>query len=403
MTTLTSSTLRYFPPMGVYETLFRFMDVCNCYMGEPGTHPWAQGFPVTTQLPGGPVLPGSVSFTSQDLKYPPATGIPPMLSAVQGYYRHFYRSTIAQDNVGIFAGGRPGIFACVAFLPDDYEILIEETEYTPYYDLLELLHRQYRIIPSNESNRFRPGLEDYRQAAASGDPGMRKFFIKSNPCNPTGVVWDGDRLQEFVAWLIDSGHGALIDEAYEFFNENGPASALQFISNIDETNLFVSGAATKGLQVPGMRIGWLVSSRSNVEILRNYSSIAMGGVSRPSQLYVAGLLETARVTQARQAVVRYFNEQREFYRAGLEKLGVELFTGNGGFYHWAKMPAGMNADALNEKLFAHKAAILPGRLCDMHRQGVDGEMNRFFRFSFGPLTPDSRENDLAILAQCLGS
>ena len=63
----------------------------------------------------------------------------------------------------------------------------------------------------------------------------------------------------------------------------------------------------------------------------------------------------------------------------------------------------MNADALNEKLFAHKAAILPGRLCDMHRQGVDGEMNRFFRFSFGPLTPDSRENDLAILAQCLGS
>src|SRR5262249_18734791 len=45
--------LREFPPMGVYETLFRFAAATGTYMGEPGTHPWAQGFPLTTQIPGG--------------------------------------------------------------------------------------------------------------------------------------------------------------------------------------------------------------------------------------------------------------------------------------------------------------------------------------------------------------
>ena len=32
--------LRRFPPMGVYETLFRFLDATGRYMGDPGTHPW---------------------------------------------------------------------------------------------------------------------------------------------------------------------------------------------------------------------------------------------------------------------------------------------------------------------------------------------------------------------------
>ena len=33
-----------FPPMGVYETLFKFADATAKYMGDPGTHPWAQGY-----------------------------------------------------------------------------------------------------------------------------------------------------------------------------------------------------------------------------------------------------------------------------------------------------------------------------------------------------------------------
>ena len=395
-------TLKYFPPMGVYESLFPVPGTrVNRYMGEPGTHPWAQGFPRTTQLPGGPPLPGSVSFGSQDLKYPPATGIPQLLTAIVRYYNHFYDAGITEDNVCVFAGGRPGIFASVAFLPAAYEVLIEETEYTPYYDLLEMLERHNQVIPSNPGNAFRPLLEHYTAAAGKVAAGKRPFFIKSNPCNPTGVTWNGDRLDEFVHWLIDNEHGALIDEAYEFFNESGPESALRYIENIDDTNLFVSGAATKGLQVPGMRVGWLIASRKNIEILRNYSSIGMGGISRPSQLYVAGLLETGRVAKARQAVTEYYNDQREFYRQGLESLGLKLYSGTGGFYHWCQLPDGLYADELNERLFAYKAGILPGRLCDMHRGPTDGPSNQFFRFSFGPLSPESRDQDIEILKACL--
>ena len=387
--------------MGVYETLFKFLDVCDKYMGTEGTHPWAQGFPLTSQLPGGPELPGSVSFTSEDLKYPPATGIPSLLTGIKEYYNHFYDAGITEDNVAVFAGGRPGIFATVAFLPDEYEFLIEETEYTPYYDLLELLDRKYHIIESNESNSFAPDLTTYIDAVKRTGQGRQRFFIKSNPCNPTGVTWNGESLKNLVDYLVENEFGGLIDEAYEFFTTDTPESALKYISNIDETNLFVSGAATKGLQVPGMRVGWLIASKQNIEIFRNYSSIGMGGVSRPAQIYVRNLLEINRVTMARDAVRNFYNSQRDFYREGLSELGMQLFTGTGGFYHWGKLPGNMTADEFNLKLFAHDAAILPGRLCDMHRYGEQGPLNRFARFSFGPLPMESRELDIDILKKCL--
>ena len=60
--------LPQFPPMGVYETLFKFAAATDKYMGDPGTHPWAQGYPLTTQLPGGPPLPDRIDLVSTDLK-----------------------------------------------------------------------------------------------------------------------------------------------------------------------------------------------------------------------------------------------------------------------------------------------------------------------------------------------
>lgn len=391
--------LQKFPPMGVYETLFKFQDATGSYMGDKGTHPWAQGFPLTTQLPGGPELPSRVEFQPTDLKYPAATGVDQLRISIRDYYNHFYGANLSEDNIAVFAGGRPGIFATLLFLQRDVKVMIEETEYTPYYDKLKLLNREYEVIPSNPINNFRPNITDYRKARSAC--GGKTLVIRSNPCNPTGVTWEGTQLKELVDFASEAGHGAIFDEAYEFFSENGPVSALRYIKNIDQSNIFVIGAATKGLQVPGMRTGWVIASKEHIEIFRNFSSIAMGGVSRPAQIYVSNLLEKTRVTQAREAVVRFYNEQRKRYEKGLSTLGIELFTGTGGFYHWGRLPKGLTADEFNRRLFKHKAAVLPGTLCDMNRLGDKGIHNNFMRFSFGPLSADSYNQDIEIIKSAL--
>ena len=392
--------LNDFPPMGVYETLFKFADATGKYMGDAGTHPWAQGYPLTTQIPGGPVLPESIELSPTDLKYPKATGEAPLLDAIVDYYNHFYDAGITSDNVAVFAGGRPAIFATLAFLLDDTTVALEETEYTPYYDVLKVLQRNVHLIQSDAENNFRPGIGDYDVPPQEGT--NRVMLVKSNPCNPTGVAISGEALREIVNAYSREDRGALIDEAYEFYCDPEPESALRYIDNIDDTNIFVIGAATKGLQVPGMRIGWAVASKEHIEIFRNYSSFGMGGVSRASQIYVTKLLQRERVTQARNAIATFYTAQRGRYQAGLEQLGFELFTGSGGFYHWGRLPGGMTGDEFNERLFEFEAGILPGRLCDMGRSDSgDSKLDHFARFSFGPLSAESYEDDMKILAASL--
>ena len=392
--------LQQFPPMGVYETLFKFADRTAKYMGDPGTHPWAQGYPLTTQIPGGPMLPEHIEIAATDLKYPKATGEIELREAIANYYNEYYAAGITADHVAVFAGGRPGIFAILAFMEQDICIAVEETEYTPYYDMLERLRKKVELIPSNAANEFRPVAKDYDFEPSGGS--SRVFLVKSNPCNPTGVATTGDALAGLVKNFSQSGRGAMFDEAYEFYNDPEPESAIRYIDDIDATDIFIVGAATKGLQVPGMRTGWVIAAQRHIEIFRNYSSFGMGGVSRASQLYVTGLFEPARIRQARLAVAKFFTEQRNRYRHGLEELGFELYTGHGGFYHWGKLPGELSADEFNERLFNYDAGILPGTLCDMaRRRGEDGPLHRFIRFSFGPLSPDSYDSDMEILAKCV--
>jgi aspartate/methionine/tyrosine aminotransferase len=386
--------LREFPPMGVYETLFRFAQATHTYMGEPGTHPWAQGFPLTTRVPGGPELPSSVPISASDRMYPKADGQPALREAIADYYRRFHGARIDAEHVAVFAGGRPAIFAILNFLKPEFNVSIEETEYTPYWDLLEILGRRRELIPSRVENRFRPRLEDHPR-------GGNRFLIRSNPCNPTGVTTRGAELAAMVQHYSAPDRGALFDEAYEFFVDQEPESALKHVSDIDATNLFVVGAATKGLQVPGLRVGWVVASKRHIELFRNYSSFAMGGVSRASQLYVTELLEPKRVEHARRAIGKFYGSQRQRYGEALAGLGLELFTGDGGFYHWGRLPKGLTGDTFNERLFAHRAGILPGRLCDMARRGDHGPLGNLIRFSFGPLGPESFDTDLGILSSCL--
>ena len=387
--------LRYMPPMGIYETLYAFMAAFGRYMGSPGTHPWSQGFPRTVRLPGGPGLPSSVPVTAEDRKYPKAWGLPELREAIANYYRQYYGARITAENVMVFAGGRPALITLLLFLEPDIEVRIASTEYTPYYDMLERLGRSYHLLHSGADNGFRPPVEEY---AAERDG--RTLMLISNPCNPTGVTRTGSELRTLVAAAGRDGTGLMIDEAYELLHDP-PVSAMAYAGDIEETNLFVVGAATKGLQAPGIRIGWAISAKRHIEVLGNFSSFGMGGVSHASQRYAVELLNPDRMPLVREAVPAFFAGQRDRYGRAFEELGLELFSGSGGFYHWCRLPGRGTAQQLNEILFRRGAAILKGTDCDMARLGETSPLRSFFRFSFGPLAPESFQSDIAILGEAL--
>ena len=140
--------------------------------------------------------------------------------------------------------------------------------------------------------------------------------------------------------------------------------------------------------------------------MSNYSSFGMGGVSHPSQHYAVELLKPERVKKARKAVEEHYNWQRNRYGRAFEEMGLGVYTGNGGFYHWLELPEGMDSSELNRRLFKRGAAILCASDCDMARPHskdpeYDTPYSRFFRFSFGPLLPETFESDIKLFREVL--
>ena len=98
--------------------------------------------------------------------------------------------------------------------------------------------------------------------------------------------------------------------------------------------------------------------------------------------------------------------QRERYGEAFRDMGLDVRTGDGGFYHWMKLPDGLDASELNRRLFKHGAAILEGVDCDMARPhdkdpAYVSPYTSWFRFSFGPLLPETFESDVALFRRVL--
>ena len=392
------------PPMGIYETLYAFRDSFGSFMGTEGTHPWSQGFPLTTPLEkfGGPTLPGSVDVTWEDRFYPKAWGHPDLREAISGYYNDQYGSKVEPENVMVFAGGRPGIFTVLAFLKDHVQVRIGNIEWPAYLDILEQTDTDFQIVPFTKENGFHPTNEEYFDRSGLNAKTSLMPII-SNPQNPSGQTRWGDELRDLIRLAEGPKNGILLDEAYEMFHSPS-VSGIQFVEDLENSNVFIAGACTKGLQSPGIRIGWIVSSKKNIETLSNFSSFGMGGVSHPSQHYAVKLLEPSRVEKARKAVEGHYNWQRERYGKAFEEMGLGVFTGDGGFYHWLELPEGMTSSELNRRLFKHGAAILCATDCDMARPhskdpSYESPYSRFFRFSFGPLLPETFNTDIELFRE----
>ena len=394
------------PPMGIYETLYDFRDSFGSFMGTEGTHPWSQGFPLTTPLENfnGPSLPDSIDVTPEDRFYPKAWGHPKLREAISKYYNDQYGSEITPENVMVFAGGRPGIYTVLSFLKENVQVRIGNIEWPAYLDIMEQTNTNFQIVPFTKENNFHPDNHTYFDRSGLNHK-TRLMPIISNPQNPSGQTRWGEELKELVQLAEQSKNGILLDEAYEMFHSPS-VSGIQFVQDLDNSNVFIAGACTKGLQSPGIRVGWIIASKKNIETLANYSSFGMGGVSHPSQLYAVKLLEPERVKQARKAVEEHYNWQRKRYGEAFRNMGLGVYTGDGGFYHWLELPEGMTSAELNKRLFKRGAAILCASDCDMarpHSKDPDyvTPYTRFFRFSFGPLLPETFESDIQLFKEVL--
>lgn len=404
---------RQLPFMGVIRVNEEAMKV-GYRMGDPAWSNLGQGQPEIGVLEGAPPRYESLNIDLADHGYGPVEGLPELRQAVADHYNRLYRvgksSQYAMENVAISAGGRLALSRCGATMAD-IRLGYFTPDYTAYEDLLTTFdHLDPEWIELTAETAFRIDVDHLDQRVQRDDLGA---LLISNPCNPTGVVIDGDDLRAWVEMARRRGCTLLMDEFYSHYvygSEDasgrgrsassggggevlrGPVSSARYVEDVNEDPVVIFDGLTKCFRYPGWRIGWVVAPRDVIRSFTAAGSFLDGGPCRPIQRAAIEVLRPERADQETRAVQREFAVKQRLTIDSLSALGVE-FPGNpeGTFYAWGsveKLPPPLSDGVgFMREAFKHRVLTVPGEYFDVNphrKRSGRSPLSGFVRFSFGP-------------------
>lgn len=368
-------------------------------MGDPNWSNLGQGQPEVGPMAGAPERFAHLDIDPGDHAYGPVEGLPELREAVANHYNRLYRaghaSRYTAENVAIAAGGRLALSRLGATL-EQLRLGYFTPDYTAYEDLMTTFHRLDPVwIELTAANGFRIDPEALEQRVARDRLGA---LLISNPCNPTGVVMQGEELAAWVDLARRRRCTLLMDEFYSHyvFRDGqpgaGPVSAAAFVEDVNDDPVVLIDGLTKCFRYPGWRVGWVVAPKAIIQAMTAAGSFLDGGPCRPIQRAAIAVLEPARADQETRAVRTVFAEKQRITVEKLEAMGITFpARPEGTFYAWGDVsglpaPISHGVGFMREG-FKHRAMTVPGEYFDVnpHRARTgESSLSRFVRFSFGP-------------------
>ncbi len=375
-------------------------------MGDPAWSNLGQGQPEVGEIPGAPPRLDRIELEGSDHAYGPVEGLPELREAVAQHYNRLFRrgrsSLYTAENVAIAAGGRLVLSRCGAAL-GAVRLGYFTPDYTAYEDLLSTFDRVKPVwIELTPGQRFRI---DPAELASRVDRDRLDALLISNPCNPTGVVVEGEELSAWVTLARRRRCTLLLDEFYSHYvyrggrGAEGPVSAASFVEDVNDDPVVIFDGLTKCFRYPGWRVGWVVAPRPFIETLTAAGSFLDGGPGRPIQRAALEVLRPDRADRETNAVRAHFAEKHRVTVERLHRVGIEFPVEGapvqGTFYAWgsvARLPRGLN-DGISfmHQAFKHRVLTVPGEFFDVNpgrTRKAPSPLAGFVRFSFGPPKPN---------------
>ncbi|MGJ3507479.1 succinyldiaminopimelate transaminase [Enemella sp. A6] len=156
----------------------------------------------------------------------------------------------------------------------------------------------------------------------------------NSPANPTGEIWDAERLRRWVSWARERGTIVASDECYgEFGWTAEPVSVLdERVNDGDCTGLLAVHSLSKRSNVAGYRLGFVAGDAEvvpNLIGLRKHLGMMMPA---PMQHTMTVLLsDESHVVTQRERYLR----RREILAAALTGAGFRIDHSEGSLYLWA--------------------------------------------------------------------
>ena len=266
--------------------------------------------------------------------YMPECGAPFLRETIAAHYagRGVRLST---DEVFVSSGASDELGDVLDLFDRSSSALVIEPAYPAYVDANVMAGRKIVRLPSGEEDGFLPEPCEKTQA---------DLLYICSPNNPTGAVFDRERLQAWVDHANRTGAVILFDAAYEaFIEEDGLPRSIFELSGAETCAIEIC-SLSKTAGFTGTRLGYTVIPKALVRAgmslnemwVRNRTT-KTNGVSYIIQKGGAAVFTEEGQRQIRENIAVYKNNARLITRA-LDELGVRYYGGKNAPYIWLKCP-----------------------------------------------------------------
>ncbi|RDW80544.1 hypothetical protein BP5796_05242 [Coleophoma crateriformis] len=225
------------------------------------------------ELSGGASSTNPLGLNDITLDYGSVLGSQELRENIAAMFKKDTNSPISWQDVIITTGAISANFLVLDTLvgPGDHVIC----QYPTYQQLYEVPKRQGAQVDLWKLKEEENWSLDVTELSTMTRPNT-KMIIINNPCNPSGTAISRETLQAIVDFAKPRGITILCDEVFSpLFYDKEPPSILE----MGYSNVISTRSCSKGMSLPGIRLGWIASP--NKEIMkqaaasRDYTTVAV--------------------------------------------------------------------------------------------------------------------------------
>ncbi|SMO75402.1 pyridoxal phosphate-dependent aminotransferase [Halorubrum cibi] len=285
---------------------------------------------------------------SAEFQYPPSEGIRELREAIA------VRRGVDVDRIVLTNGtGEANYLGMARALERDAgdEALLMDPVYPYYPGKTELLDGDPTLVPTERDG----GLDvDAVREAASAETAL---IVLNTPNNPTGAVYDLEKVREVVEIAESVDALVVVDEVYDRFDHTG---SFESALSLDSDRVIVTSGFSKSMAITGFRVGYAILPDAHVDAAKTRHMLVNIAGSRPAQYAVSHALEATEEEYYAEARERLADRIDAFTEA-LDAAGAEYTRPDGGFYVLARFE-GFPGTMENVKRLIDEAGVagMPG-------------------------------------------
>lgn len=276
--------------------------------------------------------------------YPPMTGVPGLLDAVQERLADRYGYRVPQERITQLPGIIPGLYLAVRTLagPAD-EVIVQPPAYPPFMQATNQSHRKLVYNPMVvRAGRWELDLEGLERMIT---PATR-LLIFCNPQNPTGRVFTRAELEQLAEIVLEHRLWVVSDELHADLTLDGRHIPFASLSpEVAERTVTLYGP-TKAFNIAGLKVGFMIAGSDALN-----ERLRAAGTMLPPPNVLAQVATLAAYRHADgwlESTLDYLRGNREVVARFVEQElpGVEFIPPEGTYLAWLDFRRVVPADEL---------------------------------------------------------